>query len=590
MAFRTQVNVPGDVFSTTPGCFVRFIRYTFRDTLNANILKQSADSLGLHGIIHNEHPGSVLDAQVLDAADDVIECTVTKSKERAAGSFTMTLAPGNINYHAAIDAGDHVLIFMKRDAGGGFTLTNDVTSGLKMWGIVQSVRVIRDVNESGISTVRYAISGSDFGHFFETDIYFNHIIAEQLKDDTLGMLHSVLNFVIDLDYASPSRNIEDLLNAFIGQFRIQNLPSPYATPNSPNAAFSLPGAVASFFGASGDARFTNVLQRQIGVLQYDERSTVPVGLRGVAGEAAPRDLTGTKFINIDTGSAFSLWSVIEAYGNALMNEFYADLLPNGSGKLVPTFVARQVPYTSTKAKPKIPIATTTYTSLPRVSLHEKAIFHEDFGRSESQRYNYIQLWGTGTLFDGSGDFQPEQTQKGNFAMDRQSVRRYGVKSLVRTTDYDLDLQALRRATQAAQKASDGSITFITDWAKIYADWYLPGHLYETGTVQCIGIDEPLAIGENLEIVRGDATKAKEIYHVQSYSHAFVVDGGPGVKQFRTTMSLVRGMTEHEKPIYMEVDHVGSPDITRQGQTNSKRSESKVSDNLLSFFDQQKDKS
>lgn len=595
-AYRTVVKLPNDRISVNPGCVVRFFRFPYRDTLAPNVLQTKADKFQLTGIVHDENPDRTLATEELDASADVISCSTTKSKDRAAGTFSMVLAPGNANYHAALHPGDHVLIFMKRDrrafkqqggivgagAAGFFGLSgiggisgNTVDSGLKMWGVVTSVRVSRATDpNTGTNSVRYNISGEDFGHFFETDVYFNHVIAERLKIDGIRVFRQAFNWAVNLEWGSPSKNISDLLDSFIGnQINTQALVSTFATPNQ---NFVIPAAIAAYFGRGLSAqRLTNIVQRQIGVLEYATTSPVPK----VADE-----LTGTKFVQIDLGNAFSLWSMLQAYGNTLVNELFVDLKPDANGHLVPTFVARQMPWTSTKASTGIGLPTTRFISLPRLVLSDRRhIFAEDFGRNEQGRFNFIQIWGTGTLFDGSQNWQPEQVIHGNFALDRQSVRRYGVRAMVNTTDADLDLRSLHGQVNDPKsvskllknKQSDKpSITFVTKWARLMADWFLPLHMLEAGSIQTVGIEEPLSIGDNIEIVR-EATKQREVYHVQSYSHSFGVDPGTGKVQFRTTMSLTRGQLETEQPIFTATQGVGDPDASHRGATNTSRSESKL---------------
>jgi hypothetical protein len=315
----------------------------------------------------------------------------------------------------------------------------------------------------------------------------------------------------------------------------------------------------------------------MGVLQYDKLNFAPV-------ESAP--LSGIKFIKIDPGQEYTLWSILNTYANRAMNEMFLDLKPGPSfGALIPTIILRQYPWTTSETvSDETGLKTTLFTSLPKFRLPEEYIVAENTGKSNKVRYNYIQIFGFGTVNIGDPLQHDLQTALGNFAIDKKSISRHGLSVMKIDSDYDLNSKELLNSQKIAvnQKfkeagvgssvraggqevrtldtsltgqlltdhistsinlnestasINDTKISLVADWTKIYADWHLNSHLWVNGTWQTVGIEEPISLGMNMEVLRGDGST--ELHHVESYSHSFVVGDG-GFKTFRTQIATVRG--------------------------------------------------
>ncbi len=577
-----SINV-NDAISSHPDCFVRFFAFTKRDTTNDNVEHIDTEEIsiedegkidtvkGVTGIV--VEPISHEDAMAvkqIDATDDILSCQVNKDKSRAAGTFSIVLAPGNHNYHQEIYPGDHVLIFMKRNGEVDFNnLAHSLDSGLKMYGVVQSVRKNFSVDESGMKQLRYTVAGDDFGHFFETDIYFNAILAEKLSTDPVGVLYPTLGSTLDLDMANPGANVSVLIDAFVGNKLTPTLsPSKFATPNK---VFSIPGPILDFFGLDAigtqTGTFRDILHREIGILRYSDTDVNPTAT----------DLPGTKFINIDTGSKHTLWSVLQTYSNTCMNEMFLDMKPSDTDDgLRPTLVLRQIPYTTLSfgRATNYQLGYTEFTNLPRLIVDEDVIFEEDIGRAEGDRHNFIQLTGNAFSSLGLGDSTVFQTLMGNFAIDTESISRYGLKAFFQHSDYDLNVPGLRglirdvtadniaaKVNEYLQSSNDSnSLTLIPEWIKFYSDWFMRAHLFETGNFTLIGIEEPISIGDNLQVNRPNGNS--ELYHIQSYAHSYSVSGG-GMKTFRTHVGVTRGQMVDGSPI-RDSDNIGISNTRTRG--------------------------
>src|SRR5271157_4346572 len=123
-------------FSTTPDCNVIFFPYEQEDTSDTDLSDVVTPS-----------PQSPISAQ-----PDIIECQTSKSKG-GVGSWSVLLST-RINYKAMIHPGCWCLIYMSNHKLSGEEKSEE-TSGLKMIGIVRSVRTKEIINpETGTRIVR----------------------------------------------------------------------------------------------------------------------------------------------------------------------------------------------------------------------------------------------------------------------------------------------------------------------------------------------------------------------------------------------------------------------------------------------------
>ena len=83
------------------------------------------------------------------------------------------------------------------------------------------------------------------------------------------------------------------------------------------------------------------------------------------------------------------------------------------------------------------------------------------------------------------DFIAAQTADRNYSYDVNDVMRSGLRPHVITTNFD-DLTILKD-TKVGRK-----------WALIMGDALIGGHLKMNGTIESIGIVDPIAVGDNLQ--------------------------------------------------------------------------------------------
>ena len=559
-------------------CFVRFFRFHRRDTrdhINRKPAFVPKDEGVSGGIRHGERlllGNKITESSFIDVASDVLACTVSKAKASPSGSFEIVLSSADINYHHVLHPGDHAMIWMRRRRVQNIqknvliskTFNNDFDSGLKMYGIITSVRRSFKTLADGRKILRYKVTGKDVGFFFESQVYYTAWLSAVLGK------YGIVATVFDSDKVLSQNGfslekwqrvhdiLEILMTIYLGDGPpsiLKELPASVmkgaaARPLSPNDKFVLPDGVGQVFpkykGVPSQT-VADLLRRRLGVEDYSMGFCEPVRL----------PMEGQKILTIEAGNQQSVWNIMKAYSNPAINEMFIDLKPtltSAKGEvyaLYPTLVCRQIPFTSSTAKTayaqmakglttdnEVTLASTAFVELPRLKIPEKFILDEDMGRGDHERYNFLEIYG---IVPGVAFSDPTiQQQFGNFCIDSASVKRYGLNTLIANTDFCLPA--------VGDKVDPGSIFLISKWIYLLTDWWLGAHTYESGTFQLVGIEEPLSLGDNIEIIR-EKTGINELYHVEAYQHTYSIDPSSGIGLFRTTVQVSRGQRVDEYPIY-----------------------------------------
>jgi hypothetical protein len=244
----------------------------------------------------------------------------------------------------------------------------------------------------------------------------------------------------------------------------------------------------------------------------------------------------------------TVWSVLEQYLNPAVNEMYTCLRAGPTGAVMPTLVVRQLPFTSgvldetyrprkippadlpksAKAKkPKTPplpnpidaprkLALTRFVEVPRWVVHPLLFKGGELGRSDSLRFNFIHVYGETGLAD--------QNRAGYITRDPpiaddMDICRSGFRPYMSTVHCSPHDATSRRAG---------------DWMYILSDILMGQHLTLTGTMQLVGIQSPICIGDNIEF-------DNHILHIEGLTHSYNVNSQTGIKTFRTNLALSHGL-------------------------------------------------
>lgn len=526
---------------SSPTWVLTFVRWNVRDTLRA--IPESGVSSDLLQVRNQ-----------LVVENDCIQLTTTSNKATMTPSMSAVLKETDVNYSTAIAPGDFVFVNMlnwEQDArrivniarSNNIAPINRQNDGFKGVYKVQSVRKTVSVDpDSGIKNVVVRIDGYAFTEF-NNMIYYNPYLRTDVqgtpKDDLL------FNSNIHLDYAkliNPDVNplaqdiVRFLIQSFIG-VGITDQGGTFAanSPITANTHFYIPTQVGAFLGSPQAKSAKDVYNYLFGIQQYS--SSLNQNLRSgmnPSNVATIKDrfyemsdpCGGQCIIKAEYWNQQSAWSILSQYTNAPLNEMYTCFRIDPRGYVMPTVVLRQIPFTTDffGNTPEFPeqATITHFSSLPRWKISSALITGSDIGRDEAARVNFVQFYvqpGGSAKKDG---FIAAQTADRNFSYDINDVMRSGLRPHVITTNFD-DLTILKE-TKIGRK-----------WALIMGDALIGGHLKMNGTIECKGIVDPIAVGDNLEF-------DQIVFHIEEVTHTCAVNPQTGTKVFRTSLKLSNGVS------------------------------------------------
>lgn len=489
--------------------------------------------------------------------------TCTKSKSSPYGSFSITLKPTS-EWTKIIVPGSWCAIFMSNTSIDQTRLNNkaikvgdNYACPLKMVGLIMAVRVSKGISQDGAVTTTYTLNGYDFGYLFTSSIYVNQLFQAQVLAGKYDAVWSNLTFP-DNDSAigDPVLNINRILNAWseISSSSISVGASIDVKP--PSIRIVVPGDVAKLLGTKKEV--IGFILTAIGLDNRKGEKVIPI--KGGSAENFEPELIGQKYFEprrliINN----TLWGMINEYMNPTLNEAYCDLhvckaedissLSNlgsfasiasgaaaGSQVVQPIFVMRQIPFSTPQYKQIVPAAAiqvvpsppgnlypvTLLTDLPKTIIPAHKVIQYDVGFSEYERVNFTEL--------NAFDINVQQKSFGSIQTDNKptwedgAIKRFGLRpKVVYGADYGFS------ATDKLNTANR--------WRGLIRDWFFNNHRYVNGTVECIGLDEHIAIGENLVL-----EKENLLAHIESYTHTFTVDNESGSKIFRTSIEFTKGLS------------------------------------------------
>lgn len=506
--------------------------------------------------------GLELFSKPLIITDDCFQLSVNSTKTNHIASLSAGLYPGE-NYLHLINPGDWMCAWMVQNESTFKTLIKRIKNGepcnlfedgLKFFGKVNNIRkqLIQDPN--GPRRARYSLTGTGFSEFDAT-LYYNPYLAarEDLLATQFGRFGYDINQLIDKSGGgiTSDKIIPQIIDVLLGKGTPTNLkqnnPEEIKTTAGTEGAFSyiLPTEMGKLIGKNittkrGGIGYSDLLELVVGIQSYNEREQIesseePVQEekttsdwletaktfqpRGTEVSGSRRFTSDTKLLGVflPTSPAFTnktVWNVLREFLNSACNEMYTTLRVNPDGVVVPTLVVRQLPFTSELAN--LPITTTKFLSLPRWELHPILIKTADIGRSDSLRFNFINVLPVSSAADARN---PAAVSAQNPAMwDGVDIARNGLRP------YQQTIPAF---------AGDTRSNAIASWRGLITDILMGQHMTITGQITCVGIQSPICIGDNIEF---DGV----VYHIETITHSAMLSEN-GQKTFNTTLSLTHGI-------------------------------------------------
>lgn len=213
-----------------------------------------------------------------------------------------------------------------------------------------------------------------------------------------------------------------------------------------------------------------------------------------------------------------LFQMLQQYLNSTINEMYTAMRTDENGKVVPTLIVRQIPFSTESAVQSPDMPLTYFLSMPRWAIHPTMVTNLDVGRSNATRINMIHIYGDASTY-GSNDTVTEQMVRNPPIYDQVDIQRSGIRARMQTVNCAIE----------DEKRTDGARV----WMEAIADWTMGSQFTLNGTLQSYGIQSPIAEGDNLEF-EGVA------YHIESVTHICSI-AADGTKSFKTALELSNGM-------------------------------------------------
>jgi hypothetical protein len=266
------------------------------------------------------------------------------------------------------------------------------------------------------------------------------------------------------------------------------------------------------------------------------------------------DLQGNKQVFLEDWMQKTAWSILNGYLNQTLNEMYTCFRISPDGQYVmPTVVVRQKPFTSEHFDRKYSkdrlIPTTKFKQLPRWKISADLLYQIQTSKNDAFRYNFVQVFTKGlpTSLSNNADLQ---ISMGNFEFDKGDIQRNGLRPMVMESNFNF-----------LETKND---LLARTWTLAVSDWVIDGHLKESGVLTFVGIEEPIAVGDNIEF-------DNIVYHIESVSHSMTIFNG-GTKDFTTTLQVSYGMdlrSDKKGPIYANMEHTDAQTLNNEDWNNER---------------------
>jgi hypothetical protein len=574
-AYVKTINPNGNdgVHSVSPHWVLTFVRWENR---HLNISQEGLNNEQIFNFLASRPPMVV--------ENDCASVSVSYSKENHTPSMQALLYPGDVNYLTAVAPGDFVFVNMlnfPEDArrvakkASKSEPINGVEDGFKGLFKIQSVRRVLTIDPAvGAKRVMFQISGFGFTEFNNT-LYFNPFLLtpSQLKNDILFV--SRISEIWE-QYVGDKGiiNVQDILRILIDSsigigFNKKLTVLKENLKITQNTHFYIPKEVASLLDVPEAKAAKDIYNYLFGIQTYsntnDEYATLKEGMNPVIKSVEGRyyltdkKCQGWSFLKAEYWNQVAVWSILNEYTNSPINELFVTLRVSPEGRVMPTVVFRQMPFSSESYQG----VSTKFLNLPRWRISPDLLLDINIGRDEAARINFVQVFGTlpNVSNNTNQGLIANQINGENYQLDILDVRRSGLKPYIISSNFDNNI-------------STKQAVLAPTWAKLLGDFLIGGHLKLNGSIECHGIVDPISVGDNIEL---DGI----VYHIEGISHrcSLTVDGK---KTFTTSIQMSHGVdirSEEGKKIFGQMDNVDM-------QTEQKEDFDKRDKNLPGFSDDQ----
>ena len=539
-----------DSISVNPFWMIAVIRFRKPLTFNRDKLKEEKPG----AVSFDSNAESLItERSMIVLSDDVLQMQIEHSKSSYVSSLSATLMSGSLNFLQEIQPNDWVFAWIVNSETQGRKIMDRVlkseacngwSDGLKFVGRVQGIRKKLSQSADGHRTVRYQLTAAGFKELDST-IFFDPNLAKQ--EESVGQFLTEMGVGLDEVFADADKAAEGLktykiiprlLKLLVGEGvppdaatfgPVQIAAGGTSTPEAP-FAYAVPRTVLELLGAEQGNKevpaYADIMEMTIGVQKYQNSagSTTPTTI--FAPDNAANQSTNFRLLNENLLGSFqplpiafsgkTVWSFLEEFKNPAINEMYTCLRINPQGRVVPTIVLRQLPFsTPLMMKSANADRLTGHLEVPRWNCHPILISNLDVGKSDSLHVNFVHVYG-------------QASADGGVPLTQQIVTFPPIRD-----EADIKRSGLRMHMQTVNCSIDDTLGEPEKWMKILADFLIGQQYTLTGTADLLGVSAPICPGDNFEF---DDT----VYHIEAVAHSCQISAA-GYKQFNTSLQLSHGI-------------------------------------------------
>jgi hypothetical protein len=501
--------------------------------------------------------------------NDAISIVTTDSKSSMSATATVVLKCGDINYATAVHPGDFLIVNLVNwddaaqyihDKALNLKPINEINDGFKGVYKVQSVvKTLRVDQASGNKQLYVSVTAASHTEFNNV-IYYNPAIAAAFSEKGAALWATAIG-----DYyndklkteSSVQEVVKDLFKILIGQS--SKKPDP-KIKNYGNTHFKIPATLGALLGRpkikyaneffnyvvgrwqdSKEAKFDGDIATGFNPSFSTDSNTIRTG----------KPLQGRKQVTLENWNNQTAWSIIQGNINSALNEMYTTHRVGPDNRIYPTVVVRQKPFTSDHFKDSQRV--TRFSQVPRWKISANLLYDLQTSRNDAARFNFVQVF-TRQLADTAEQDMSQQIALGNFVFDQGDIQRQGLRPYVLTSNFDFpNTKGGDNAKQLHGK----------EWAGIVADWVIDGHLKESGVLTFQGLEEPVAVGDNLEF-------DNVIYHIEGVSHTMSINGDKKTWTTKITVSYGVDMrSSKDGPVYANMEHTDAQTQNKEDWDNER---------------------
>ena len=554
--------------------------------------------------------------QIILNTVSLLNVTTSKSKSSPAGSFEFRLAPTK-NWVTAITPGSWCIILMsnfgiddKAKYGGGRV---DEKS-FKMLGRIESVRAAINIDQAtGASQTQYVVQGADWGTIFDSRFYMDPLNRDGDENpvgssERFGFeeylrkaaAYESIKTGTDANNSSPAtkrtnnaasakqaNDTKDFLGAG-GNSSVNDASDSNSGPTTKETKIILPSAAESvatilrLWGRSDPA--TAAASKEAGVLAKSQQqfkipkraaeymqftddankvsSAISQVLKQITGKLVGEDKyddedKSSGIINFDTILGdHTIWQVLNDNNNGPINEMFPEIrFDNGKAQL--TLYNRVRPFAvnnendileddklvgdgvGAKNKDVARNFISNFTNVRKKRIDLNDVISVNYGTNWRDKYNFVEVNIDRSLYKEA--FAKDIKLDSQFR-DADSIGRDGLQPMMTSFSYV--------PTEAGVQNPLSS--FVYKYA--LKEWYFNTHKMLNGTIQLIGQDQYIQVGDNIIFPAEGFGPSKNISaaqkesraftyilaHVESITHTAQVDPN-GARSFLTNISFVRGV-------------------------------------------------